>query len=182
MTPIETALAELDSLSSDGRFTYTDVAKRHGVERSTLRRRHQAITEPRTVKVMKQQQLTPEQELELVSWINDETKAGMPPLGGLVREKASLLAGKEVGEGWVYRFLQRQDQYLISKWATGMDRVRHQADSESKYKDYFTFVHRQMDRYGIEPRHTYNMDEKGILMGKINRSKRIFSRKVWERK
>lgn len=182
MPPIETALAELDSLSSDGRFTYTDVAKRHGVERSTLRRRHQAITEPRTVKVMKQQQLTPEQELELVSWINDETKAGMPPLGGLVREKASLLAGKEVGEGWVYRFLQRQDQYLISKWATGMDRVRHQADSESKYKDYFTFVHRQMDRYGIEPRHTYNMDEKGILMGKINRSKRIFSRKVWERK
>ena len=69
----------------------------------------------------------------------------MPPLGGLVREKTSLLAGKEVGEGWVYRFLQRQDQYLISKWAAGMGRVRHQADSESKYKDYFTFVHRHMD-------------------------------------
>ena len=67
MPPIETALAELDSLSSYGRFTYTDVAKRHGVERSTLRRRHQAITEPCTVKVMKQQQLTPEQELELFS-------------------------------------------------------------------------------------------------------------------
>ena len=109
MTPIEAALAELYSLSYNEHFTYTDVAKRHGVELSTLRRRHQAITEPRAVKVIKQQQLTPEQELELITWVNGEIEAGRSPLGSLVREKASLLAGKKVGERWVYGFLRRQD-------------------------------------------------------------------------
>jgi hypothetical protein len=37
-----------------------------------------------------------------------------------------------------------------------------------------------MDRHAIEPQYSYNMDEKGFLLGKIGRSKRIFSRALWE--
>jgi hypothetical protein len=37
-----------------------------------------------------------------------------------------------------------------------------------------------MDRHAIEARHAYNMDKKGFLLRKIGRSKRIFSRALWE--
>jgi hypothetical protein len=34
----------------------------------------------------------------------------------------------------------------------------------------------------VEPRHTYNIDKKGFLIGITGRSKRVFSRQMWERK
>jgi hypothetical protein len=39
-----------------------------------------------------------------------------------------------------------------------------------------------MKQYEVQPQHTYNMDEKGFLISIIGRSKRIFSRQMWERK
>tara|TARA_R110002003_G_scaffold2091_1_gene24018 strand:+ start:1866 stop:2123 length:258 start_codon:yes stop_codon:yes gene_type:complete len=32
----------------------------------------------------------------------------------------------------------------------------------------------------VEPRHTYNRDEKGFLIGLTGRSKRIFSKRMWD--
>jgi hypothetical protein len=37
-----------------------------------------------------------------------------------------------------------------------------------------------MTRHEIEPRQSYNMDEKGFLLGRIGKSKRIFSKALWE--
>jgi hypothetical protein len=34
----------------------------------------------------------------------------------------------------------------------------------------------------ILPRHTYNMDEKGFLIGVIGRTLRIFSKRMWDKK
>ncbi|KNG45922.1 pogo transposable [Stemphylium lycopersici] len=39
-----------------------------------------------------------------------------------------------------------------------------------------------MAQYEVDARHTYNMDEKGFLIGITSRSKRVFSRAAWERK
>jgi hypothetical protein len=39
-----------------------------------------------------------------------------------------------------------------------------------------------MEEYNILPGNTYNMDEKGFLMGQIGRSKRVFARETWEKK
>ncbi|KAK1912874.1 hypothetical protein P3342_004810 [Pyrenophora teres f. teres] len=63
-----------------------------------------------------------------------------------------------------------------------MDRTRHLADSESKYRLYFELLHRKITEYHLEARDIYNMDEKGFLIGLIGRSKRIFSRRQWEKK
>jgi hypothetical protein len=62
-----------------------------------------------------------------------------------------------------------------------MDAVRHKADLEANYKLYFD-LHQKMEEYGIEPRHTYNMDEKGFSIGVVRKSKRIFSKVSWELK
>ena len=63
-----------------------------------------------------------------------------------------------------------------------MDNNRHKADSETKYSLYFDLLRHKITEYNIEARHIYNMDEKGFLIGIISRSKRVFSRRMWEKK
>ena len=63
-----------------------------------------------------------------------------------------------------------------------MDNNRHQADSGAKCSLYFELLSDKINQYNIEPRHTYNMDEKGFLIGITGRSKRVFSRRTWEKK
>jgi hypothetical protein len=60
-----------------------------------------------------------------------------------------------------------------------MDRVRHQADSEAKYNSYFDLLYEKMKQYRIQKRLTFNMDEKGFMIGVEAKSKRVFSKAVW---
>jgi hypothetical protein len=75
------------------------------------------------------------------------------------------VAKELVSESWVTRFINRHSTHLISQWATGMDNNRHQADSGGKYSLYFKLLREKMAQYDVEPRHTYNMDKKGFLIG-----------------
>jgi len=52
----------------------------------------------------------------------------------MVRRLASQLAQKELGYHWVDRFVQRYPNLLKAKLVTAMDRKRHRADLELKYK------------------------------------------------
>ena len=61
-----------------------------------------------------------------------------------------------------------------------MDKQRHYADSAHKYNLYFDLLYRTIHEYSIEPRHMYNMDEKGFAIGVLTRSKRIFSKLAYE--
>jgi hypothetical protein len=97
--PVDFAIEELKLVYSGGRVPYRRVAAEYGVTETTLRRRYLAISQPKQLKDIKQQRLTPEQELELVQWINDGTHDGQPPASYLVVEKASSLARTTVGNG-----------------------------------------------------------------------------------
>jgi hypothetical protein len=57
-----------------------------------------------------------------------------------------------------------------------MDAVRHKADLEANYKLYFDLLHQKIEEYGIEPQHTYKLDEKGFSIRVIRKTKRIFSK------
>ena len=65
---------------------------------------------------------------------------------------------------------------------TAMDSVRHAADSSDKYSLYFDLLQHKITEYDVDTEHTYNMDEKGFMIGVIGRSKRIFSKRKWEKK
>jgi hypothetical protein len=56
-----------------------------------------------------------------------------------------------------------------------MDRNRVKANSEHSYRHYLKLLHEKIRQYDVEPRHIYNMDEKGFLAGVTSRQKRIFS-------
>ncbi len=100
----------------------------------------------------------------------------------MVQNFASEIAQERVGDVWVQRFHDRYRNTLLYKWTTAMDLQRHHADSAEKYKQYFDLLHSKIAKYSIEPRHTYNMNEKGFAIGLVGRSKRFFSKAAWQKK
>lgn len=46
----------------------------------------------------------------------------------------------------------------------------------ASYERYFSIISEKMDEYQILPENTYNMDEKGFLIGRITKAKRVFSK------
>ena len=179
---MEEALAAIETLGEGEKFTYQEIANRYDVNRSTLSRRHRGVQRSMKEYAVNKQLLSPHQEEELVKYIIGLTKRGLPPTKEMIQGFASEVVKKEVGDGWVLRFVERHRDTLITKWTSGMDRNRHQADSEHKYSLYFDLLESKISEYSVLPENTYNMDEKGFMLGQTGKSKRVFSRALWETK
>lgn len=177
---MEEALKYLDSLKPGEKIVYAQVAKLYGVDRSVLSRRHRGVCTSRDQQYENQRHLNNVQERELVQYIEALCKRGLPPTASMIRNFAAEISKKPVGKCWVPRFLERHKVKLLSRWTTALDRQRHKADSAYKYSLYFELLRTKIEQYNVEPRHIYNMDEKGFLIGMLSRMKRIFSREMYE--
>ena len=123
-----------------------------------------------------QRNLTPEQEFELVKFIEGLSGEGLSPTRAMVKNFASFLAKKEVSERWVRRFLRKNSDLLTRKYVNGMDRNRHRADSYNKYRAYFDILLPKIKKYNLTPDRIYNIDKKGFLISILSKSKRVFSK------
>ena len=179
MDPIQKAIEEIESREEGASFSYRQVAKKYGVDRRTLARRHQGQTQPNKLAHLS---LHPQYEKELIRYIKILTKRRIPPTRAMIRNFASSLAGKEVLESWVTRFINRNPTHLISRWQTGMDRNRHKADLEANYSLYSNLLHNKIKEYEVLPGQIYNMDKKGFMIGQLTRSKRVFNKVIYDRK
>jgi hypothetical protein len=63
-----------------------------------------------------------------------------------------------------------------------MDSARHDADSYERYSQYFNLLHSKIEEHEVEAENTYNMDEKGFMIGVIGKSKRIFDKVLFGKK
>ena len=150
MDPIEAAIAAIESQELGAETSYTKVAAKYGVARSTLSRRHQGSQHTKETKDLNQRALNPQQEIELVVYIEGLTKQGLPPTREMINNFASQVAHRQLSEAWVTRFINRHSIHIISRWSTGIDSVRHQADSGYKYKLYFDLLYQKIEEYEIE--------------------------------
>jgi hypothetical protein len=176
MAPIDDAIAELESLQPGEKLCYTTTAKKHGVVRSTLMQRYTGQTRARNERDLDQWKLNPQQEHELILYIEHLTRQGLPPTRSMVQNFAATIAQTAISELWVTRFLDRNPDAITTKWTTSMDAVRHHADSGLKYKLYYDLLHSKMSQYEIEPMNSYNVDEKGFMISQMKRSKQVFSK------
>jgi hypothetical protein len=87
---------------------------------------------------------------------------------------AAQLGGKAPGHNWCSRFVQRHKSELDSRYLDSLDLNRHEADSVASFEMYFSVVGKKMEEYNLLPENTYNMDEKGFLLGRITKAKRVF--------
>ena len=181
MAPIDDALAAIESLKPGEQLVYQKIADQFGVDRSTLARRHRGVQAPLEIKNLNQQKLTLQQEAELVIYIEKLTARHIPPTREIIQNFASSVAQEPVSNSWVTRFISNYSIHLISQYSTGMDADRHHADSYAKYKLYFDLLQLKIAQYKVDPEHTYNMDEKGFMIGVTTRTKHVFSRRMWEK-
>lgn len=182
MTGISDALAEIDNLKPGEKPIYTKIAKKHGVDRNTLSRAHRGVQVPRRVANESQKKLNNQQELDLVKYILQLSERHSAPTRRMIQNFASSVASQPCSDMWVQRFLHRHHEQLKYAWVTGMDSNRHNAESQYKYELYFQLLQQKVTQYNILPENTYNMDEKGFAIGVLGRTKRVFSRRQYEKK
>jgi hypothetical protein len=95
---VEDALAEIDAMESDEDFSYQKLAEKHGCWRSTLTRRHQEETESREAKAISQRLISPQDEEELVQYIEGLTARHLAPTRQMIKNFAAPVAKREVSE------------------------------------------------------------------------------------
>ena len=97
MDSIELALKEL-RLSDTPNISA--VAKAYNVNRLTLSRRFNGVSQSIEKKAENQQFLSPQQERTLIQEINRLTERGFPPTVSVIRNTAAQIARKEPGSRW----------------------------------------------------------------------------------
>lgn len=181
MTPIEQASAAIELLDPKELINYTEISKKFDVHRSTLSKRHRGKQCSREAQYENQRVLNDQQAKELVQYINRLSERGLQLSHEMLRNFAKEITGKKPGKNWPSRFIQRHLADLLSKYTTGFDAARKRADSAAKYALYLQCVERKLQDYKILPENIYNMDEKGFLIGILQKGKRIFSKRNYER-
>jgi hypothetical protein len=114
--------------------------------------------------------------------VDELTARHIPPTREMIANFASAVVQEPVSESWVTRFISKYSIDLISQYSTGMDADRHNADSYAKYELYFNLLQQKITQYKVDAEHTYNMDEKGFMIGVTSRTKHVFSKRMWEKK
>jgi hypothetical protein len=79
MDPIQEAIEYLESREAGDKSSYRKVAKMFGVDRTTLSRRHRGVQRSHRTQAQHQLVLSPQQEEELVKYIERCTRNGLPP-------------------------------------------------------------------------------------------------------
>jgi hypothetical protein len=131
---VEAALEDIAAIDSDKETCYTTFAEKHGVERSTLSRRHRALTRSRETQAKTQQKLNPQQEEELAKYIEKLTERHLAPTREMIQNFGESIAKQKLSQAWVTRFIHRNQDHFTTRWATAMDANRHAADSGDKYR------------------------------------------------
>ncbi|KJZ70519.1 hypothetical protein HIM_10105 [Hirsutella minnesotensis 3608] len=173
MAPIDEALEFLKSCDT---VNYAKTARQFNCDETTLRRRHQGKQRSRQdADGLYKSRLSKQQERDLVAYIRKLSSRGIPPTLPMIKSFAQDIAKIEVGKDWPYSFVRRNSDELGCTWFVGFDIARKRADIASRYRAYYELIREKIEKYNILPCNTYNVDEKGFLLGIINRTKRVFS-------
>jgi membrane-bound lytic murein transglycosylase B len=92
MPGLQDALTEVRNLDPGDKLVYTNIAQKHGVSRTTLSRAHHGVQVPQGVADPNQRKLTPQQEADLVQYIETLSARHLPPTRTMVQNFASKVA------------------------------------------------------------------------------------------
>jgi hypothetical protein len=96
MNPVQEAIEDIESRELGDEFSCRKVAIRCNVGRTTLSRRHQRKQATNTASGEAQRHLNPQQEQELVQYIERCTRRGLPPTREMLQNFASAKACEEM--------------------------------------------------------------------------------------
>lgn len=154
-------------------------ADKYGMDHVKLWRRMKGV-KTKVEAHVNEQKLTSGEEKVLSKWVVD----GFPARVAMVKAMANTILRKRydepltavipsLGTHWITRFLKQHSE-LQTKFSTQIHKQRISANNPELIKQHFRILHEIIMQYNIdEPRHVYNMDEKGFLIGLSSRAKVI---------
>jgi transposase len=92
MDPMELATRAMEAQSEGENVSYTKVAEEYNVSRHTLARRCKGIQASVQAKAIKQRKLNPQQEEELIKYVEKLTVRGLSPTREMLRRFALGIA------------------------------------------------------------------------------------------
>ncbi|SMR55941.1 unnamed protein product [Zymoseptoria tritici ST99CH_3D1] len=175
MAPMDDALDELRAAKVKN---IAEIATRHGVHRSTLSRQYRKVNDSRARRDENNMILSHQQERTLVGYIDTLIRRGIPPTPAMVRTFAEDISKHLPSRQWISAFVGRYAD-INSKYLNLLDKNRKQADSVHQYQSYYDLLEEKLKKYNIKTCNTYNMDEKGFMVGMLQKSRRIFTKEHW---
>lgn len=170
---MDAALADLES--SNG-LSISSVAKKYGVGRSALSRRFNLKAALTAQYHYSTRLLNNAQEKELQKYIRRLCEHSLPPTLRISAKVAQEICGKKPSNNWSTRFVARHKDQLDARYLNTLDLARHKADSRTSYEHYFDILSARIKEYDILPENMYNMDEKGFLIGRLQKTQRVFTK------
>jgi hypothetical protein len=101
MRAIEDAIKAIELRKLGESFSYRRIAAIYGCSHAVLSQRYQSVSTSRSTKAQNQQALYPQQELELLRYIERLARQGLPPTRPMILRFASDIAKKELGKGCI---------------------------------------------------------------------------------
>src|ERR1700739_3741274 len=147
------------------------------LHRTTIARRAKGEIQPRQDYREQCSLLSQAHEQRLLRYIDELTRRGLPPNHYNVRVFASNICGKWPGKNWTYEFVRRHKDVITSQYLTGFDIARKKADNWVSMKQYFDLIQAKLQQYIYAPGNIYKFDEKGFMIGVLQKTKRIFVKK-----
>jgi hypothetical protein len=137
MAPIDLALEYLHSLNPEEKINYTQIAKKFGVDRSTLSRRYRQVNGSKEDKYYAQALLNKEQSAVLITLVNELAKHGVPLTNAKLAEFAKVVTGKDPGKNWASRWVKAHSDKLINvqQQEDGEEEEEREDEGESKEKE-----------------------------------------------
>jgi transposase-like protein len=135
---IELAIADLEAEKG---ALIAEVARRWGVQRSTLSRRwHGKTASRKEVSSTFHQRLTNAQEEVLIDQINKLTVRKMPQTSQIVRNMAEEIIGDVVGKNWTSQFVKRHKDRLTSLYLRNIDNMRAKSEYPPMFAHFYQLV------------------------------------------
>lgn len=145
------------------------VAEEYGVARSTL----QAFLHGRATRLQRalnEGRLYPEEEEQLVRWIEGLSDRNRAPSNEKVVEMASRILhardpdGLALGTNWITRFKARHSDRIDTTWGSSSDTQRAQGVNPTALERYFKMVSRIYEEEDVPDSCRYGADETGFQM------------------
>ncbi|KAF5367458.1 hypothetical protein D9758_003822 [Tetrapyrgos nigripes] len=114
--------------------------------------------------------LTTAQEQVLIAWIKEKGWRFVPLSLTIVAQHASVISSRPIGKNWVMHFRTWHQAELQAQWAGGIEKCRAQALNPVTTAEYFMELKEITTTYNIKPSNIWNMNERGAMMGKGERT------------
>ena len=171
---MEDALAEFNSPGNT--LTVAALARKHGISRTTFRRRLAGVSS-RSLGHSGQQYLPAAQESALANHVVKLLRGGFAPSVAMVKYLATeIQAGlypdnkRPVGREWVPRFVGRHSELSLA-WSKPIGSKRARAASIEILSAWLKRLEELRIEYDVQPSDIYNMDEKGFILGAADRAR-----------